>query len=123
MSGNESVDVEKFVETATDEQKEVLFTIYDLSQKEKELDKKLEAIRRAPSRGGLYHSGVGVSVCEDLDDVAVISMGPLQEVKQIRGEMGTLMRRAVTELDMGKVGYIQRHYESYVGEPIPEQYQ
>jgi len=38
---------------------------------------------------------------------------------QTREEMSTLFRRAVIDLGMASLGYIQRHYENIVSEPIP----
>jgi len=39
--------------------------------------------------------------------------------QQIRKEMIQLLKRAVGELNMGHLGYVQRNYEKITGEPVP----
>jgi|GEM_PF-1898037 len=109
--------IEEFVKTATKEQKDVLFKIFKLGEQEQKLANEVNKIRDSV-KSGIYSDGYGITVCEDADDVAVISAGPREKLENVRREIKNYMLKAV-KLGMGDLGFIERNYEHYVGEPLP----
>lgn len=107
--------IDEFLKTASVEQRSLLFKLADLAEKEKELSKKINSICSSVNTG-IYSDGEGITVCENEDDMAIISLGPRLELKEVRDEIADLLKKAVTDLGMGDVGIIQRQYKNYVKE-------
>ena len=108
-----TLSIEEFFPIATLEQKELLSEIYDEVQKEVAIAKKINVIYGSIDNG-IYSSGEGITVCENGDDADVISLGPKMELKDVRENIGRLLKKAVDELHMEDVGMIQRQYGNYV---------
>jgi len=113
---NQVIGIEAFVRTATKEQRELLFEISDLHEKEIKLTNQIKQNYDAIKTGGLF-DGVAITPIEDEDDAMVVSIGPRNELKEVKESMKRSMIKAV-EMGMGNVGLIRRNYESYVGKPI-----
>lgn len=112
-----SIILEEFLKTATQEQKQLLFDLHDLAEKERELSDKINKIyASAGSWPGIYSDGKTLTLCEDGDDANIISMEPKQELLQVRAKIAGLLKKAVKDLKMGDVGIIQRQYKNYVVE-------
>lgn len=111
---NERVlSIEEFFQIATLAQKELLSDIYDNVQEEVAISKKINAIYES-TKNGIYSSGEGITICDSSDDADVISLGLKIELKEVRENIGRLLKKAVDELHMGNVGMIQRQYKNYV---------
>lgn len=109
------IGIEEFMRTATYEQKQILFDLSDLAEKEYELAKKINEIYSVANKWpGIYSDHDAITLCESEDDADVISLGKKLELKEIRSKMAILLKRAVNELNMGDVGIIQRQYGNYV---------
>lgn len=113
-----STTIEDFMETATEEQKNLLFKLSETGEQEKKLVNKINGIYGATNKG-VYAEGGALTVCEDGDDAFWISVKPREELKSVREQMKAYMKKAV-KLGMKHLGLIQRHYESYVKEPLPK---
>jgi len=121
-----TISVDDFMKSATDEQQELLFELADLAKEEEKAadayNKKIkpyqEMARNAnPMRDRQYTK----IIQEDAGDFAAIAAHKEREkLNGITEKMGNLHIKAV-EIGMGNLGIIQRTYEHYVGEPIPEQ--
>ncbi len=111
--------IEDFIGTATEEQKDVLRNIKRLGDQEHKLATEINNIYNSIDKGVYSPDGCSIAVCEDEDDARVISMGPRYKLSKVRDEIKDYMVKAV-ELDMDELGFIQRNYEHYVGEKIPE---
>jgi hypothetical protein len=107
-----TLSIEEFYSIATDEQKKLLSDLYDLVQKEIELAKKINNIYKS-IENGIYSTDEGITLCEDSDDANVISSGFKEELKDVRGNIGKLLNKAVKELSMGNVEMIQRQLVNY----------
>ena len=105
--------IEDFVKTATQEQEKLLSDLYDAVEEEIEITEKINGIYRSIDKGICPVDG-GVVICENEDDATMISLGLKYELKIVRSEIGTLLKKAVNELDMGNVGIIKRQYNNYV---------
>jgi hypothetical protein len=116
----EPLTIDQFMEIATPEQAKLLREIVKGVRDEHKLAREIDGIYSAPVQGGIY-SGDGFSItpCEDEDDAAVISAKPRRDITHVRAQMKVYMQEAV-ELGMTNVGLIQRQYEHFVGEPLPE---
>ena len=102
------------METATDDQRNIMFDLVDLVEKEKELCKKIDKIFSS-IKSGVHYSGGAISVCEDEDDALIISIKPRNELKLVRNQIGVLMQKAI-DLGMGDVGIIERNSDYYINE-------
>ena len=112
-----AIGIEEFMKTASAEQKSLLFKLSDLAEKESELCKKIDRIYPSASkRPRIYSDSVGITLCEDADDANVISLGSKLELKEVRDEIATLLKKAVNELGMEDVGIIQRQYKNYIND-------
>ena len=113
-----TVTIEEFMKTASAEQKDLLFKLSETAEEENKHAKEVNRISKSMS-SGVYSDGFAVTLCEDEDDARVISAGPRQELRRAREKMKQYLKKAV-ELGMSQLGIIQRNYESYVGEPLPQ---
>lgn len=112
-----AIEIEEFMKTATQEQRQLLFDLSDLAEKEKELADKINKIYSVAGKWpGIYSDGEGITLCENEDDANVISIGHKMELKDVRNKIVILLKKAVGELDMKDVGIIQRQYKNYVNE-------
>jgi len=111
--------IEDFMKTATEEQKDLLFKLSETAEQEKKCADKTNRIYSSVRSGAYSPDGFSITICEDEDDAMVISTGARQELKRVREQMKSYMKRAVN-LGMGDLGLIQRTYEQYVGEPLPK---
>jgi hypothetical protein len=112
--------LEDFMKIATKEQKDLLIKIGEAAEQEKKSSDEVNRIHNS-IKTGIYSSdgGLSVTVCEDEDDAMVISAGPRQKVGDAKKHLKEYMVEAV-KLGMGHLGFIQRNYEHYVGEPLPK---
>ena len=109
------IGIEEFMKTATLEQRQLLFNISDLAEKEKDLAEKINKIYLSVNTG-IYSDCKGITLCEDEDDANVISLRYKLELKDVRDDIVRLLKKAVSELNMKDVGIIQRQYKNYVME-------
>jgi hypothetical protein len=110
-----TLSIEEFFPIATLEQKELLSDIYDNVQKEVAITKKINEIYGSID-DGIYFSDGGVTILESKDDADAISLGLKTDLKDVRSNIGELLKKAVNELHMEDVGMIQRQYSNYVEE-------
>ena len=119
--------LEDFRPIASEEQIRVLDNIMKLGTEEKkyldlynerqrEIDRKLSGIR--------YEHGLRSDLIRADLELFVDPLLPnrdryLSNLEKIQAEMKILFRRAIEDLDMGHLGFIQRNYENVVGEPLP----
>lgn len=108
-----TMGIEEFLKIASVDQKKLLFDLHDLAEKERKLDEKISRIYSSINTG-IYSNGAGITVCEDEDDVIIISAVPREELEQVRTHIAKLLKKAVGELKMEDVGMIQRQYKNYV---------
>lgn len=109
------IGIEEFMKTAAPEQRQLLFDLSDLAEKEKDFADKINKIYSITNRWpGIYSDGKGITLCEDEDDANVISLGYKMELKEVRDKIVILLKKAVNELSMKDVGIIQRQYNNYV---------
>jgi len=107
------ITIEQFIQTATDEQKEILFKLYNLAMKERELSHKINTVYiNLPNIMEVEKNAI--TICEDRDDSDVITIGLKKELQDIRSQMSNILIKAVNELGMSDVGIIQRQYKNYV---------
>jgi len=121
-----TVSIDDFIPTATEEQKQVLFNLALLAERENEICKKYNekikpysemAKKENPWKDGQYAK----IIQEDAGDFALLATKEERdELKRIREKMKTLYMKAV-EIGMKDLGIIQRYYENYVGESINNQ--
>lgn len=109
-----SIGIEEFMKTATPEQRQLLFDLSDLAEKEKDLAEKINKIYSIAADAGIYSDDEGVTLCEDEDDANVISFKHKLELKDVRDDIARLLKRAVNKLGMEDVGIIQRQHKNYV---------
>ena len=108
-----TLSIEEFYKIATPEQNKLLSELYDAVEKEIEIAEKINAIYKSISIG-TYCTGDAITVCESEDDANVISLELKIELKEVRSQVGRLLKKAVDELNMGNVGMIKRQYDNYV---------
>lgn len=109
--------IEDFMETATNEQKELLFKFSETAEQEQKYAEEINRIYGSMKSGVYSSDDMSVTLCEDEDDARSISFKPRQELQRVREQMKNYMKKAV-KLDMAHLGLIQRNYEHYVGEPL-----
>ena len=122
-----ALTIEAFRSTASSEQLVVLDRIVQLAQQERGSYRVYSALqgrieeteREARARWGLQSEMVYAFMEFHADPLLPSRNKQAQIVDQTRAEMATLFRRAVTDLGMATLGYIQRHYEAIVGKPFP----
>ncbi len=112
-NGQQTISIEEFLKIATSEQKKLLSDIYDNAQKESDIIKKIKNVYESTCTG-VYHIDGGISICENEDDADIISLRLRMELKTIKQNIGTLLKKAVYELEMGNVGIIRRQYDNYL---------
>ena len=118
-----TVSIDDFMLKATDEQKQLLFDLVELGEKENAIcekyNKKIKpyakmAQKADPMKDGQYAK----IIAEDAEDFALLATKEeRKELKQVKNKMKELYLKAV-KIGMGDLGIIQRNYENYVGEPI-----
>ena len=109
------LSIEEFLKTATSEQRQILFDLHDLAEKEHEIAEKINKIYSSTNIG-IYSNGAGITLCEDKEDANIISIAPKYELMCVRAQITELLKKAVNGLGMENVGIIQRQYENYVKE-------
>ena len=114
-----ATDIEDFMKNATNEQRELLFSLVETAEKEQKIVDKINRIYGSIKNGVYSPNGIGITVCADEDDARVLSMKPMQELRVVKGQMKTYLKKAV-ELEMETLEIIKNTYEHYVGEPIPK---
>lgn len=107
------LSIEEFFKIATLEQKELLSDLYDNIEKEIQMTKKINNIYGSIGQG-ICSTDHSVTVCESEDDANVISLRLKIELKEVRKNIGVLLKKAVDKFEMGNVGIIQRQYDNYV---------
>lgn len=85
------------------------------NKQQQKIDDELRWIRSQHSQPML----VDMIAEEDVDPLLPGRDKAATTVRQIRGQIGSKLREAV-KYGMGHIGLVQRHYESYVGEPMPQ---
>lgn len=111
------IGIEEFMKIATLEQKQILFDLSELAEKEIELAERISKIYSTANKyPGIYSDGKGITLCECEDDANIISLRHKLELKEIRDEIAITLKRAVDDFGMGYVGIIQRQYHNYVKE-------
>jgi len=111
--------IEDFMKTATEEQKNLLFSLAETAEEEKKYVNEVNRIYKSMKSGVHSSDGISVTPCETEDDAMIISIGPRQELKRVREQMKKYLEEAVG-LGMGHLGIVQRNYEHYVGKPLPK---
>ena len=114
--------VDEFRRIATKPQWNLLMQITEYAEQEERIVNRIGGTRVAARIGrGTVSAlgGLGVTVCEDDDDLRAIHGRDYTELERIRGEMKSCFLRAV-ELGMANVGIIARQYPNYVGKPLPQ---
>ncbi len=113
-----TVSIDDFIPTATEEQKQVLFNLALLAERENEICKKYNEKIKPYSEMAKKENPI---IQEDAGDFALLATKEERdELKRIREKMKTLYMKAV-EIGMKDLGIIQRYYENYVGESINNQ--
>ena len=112
------MSIEEFMRSATSEQKALLIKLGESAEREQRLASEISRISNSKRSGVYSPDGSSLTVCEDEDDVMVISAEPRNELKRTRNQMKEYMRIAV-EIGMAHLGIIKRNYEHYVGKPLP----
>lgn len=112
-----ATSIENFMETATDEQRELLFDMTRWAEYEKKYSDEVNRICDSIKSGVYSSDGISITLCEDKDDAMIISAEPRRKLKKVRELMKENMKKAV-ELGMEHLGIIQRNYEHYVGKPL-----
>jgi len=111
-------NIDEFLANSTKEQKELLFNLTELAKREHSVREKINKITKcAKESGGYIEGGHSLVMCEDEEDVAILTYNDRKELKSIREEMKSYMLRAV-DLKMADLGIIERTYETYVGKPL-----
>ncbi len=108
----QTLSIDKFLKIATSKQKELLLEIYENVEEEKEIVKRIGDIYTSIGNG-MYITEKGITICENEDDANVISLKLKTDLKIVRTNIGTLLKRAIEELQMRNVGIIQRQYNNY----------
>ena len=115
-----------FLPRASSEQRKIIGDLRNLGKQEsiawknynkqqQKIDDELRWIRSQHSQPML----VDMIAEEDVDPLLPGRDKAAATIRQIRGQIGTKLREAV-EYGMGYLGLVQKHYESYVGEPMPQ---
>jgi hypothetical protein len=119
--------IEEFKKTATPKQikvidrlatlhKEGLAARADFQEVQDKIDRRCSLIRQS--------CGLQSYLIDDELELFVDPLLPARadcadDYRQIHKEMTQLLKRAVGELNMGHLGYVQRNYEKITGEPVP----
>lgn len=109
---------EKLVNSLSKEQQDILFTLADLAEEEKQIVDEIN-LKRPTADGILTVStseGPGLTVCEDEDDWKIITMKERDEWKEIKGRIATNLNKAL-DLGLGYLGLIQRQCRTYGVKP------
>lgn len=118
--------IEEFIKTATKEQKDVLFKIHELGDQEQKLvetyNKKIESYQEIARDANELKDGQYAKIIrEDAHDSTLIkTVDEREKLQNVRNEIKDYVIKAV-KLGMADVGFIERNYEHYVGEPIPKE--
>lgn len=123
-----AIKIEEFIKTASDEQRYVLDRVIELSEKEDEACSNYSKIQRKVDEtvsGIKTRWGLQIMMVQADLELLVDPMLPernryANQFEQVRAEMKELFQKAVCQLEMGHLGFIQRHYEKVVGEKMPE---
>ena len=115
-----ALTLEQFMKIATQEQSQLLQELAGVARQEEQLAERISRIFQNAKPEEVYSPDRGHSwtLLEDEDDAAVITMGSREELRRIRERMKGYFIRAA-EIGMKDVGFIQRNYEQYVGQPLP----
>ena len=113
-----TLTIKEFLEKATEEQRKLIFQLNDLAREEKKYADETNRIQDS-TKSGIYRDSLAVTVCEDEDDVMVISADARQKLNYVRRQMKQLYENAV-KIGMRELGIIERHYKHYVGKPLPD---
>lgn len=114
-----SITLKEFLSTASPEQAEVIEKIRNYGKREAELCNYINGMAEAVTSGRGYTSdGVSLIPCADEDDFRVWTGSQRTQLDTVRKQISGLFQRSV-ELGMGNLGFVQRNYEHYVGESIP----
>lgn len=111
-----AIPLEKFLETATHEQKKLLNELYELAGTEKQIAGEINNIYGSREDGFYIGDKGAITLCETEEDAMIVSMSSREKLAKVRSEISHLLVSAVNELDMGNVGIIQRQYKNYVGD-------
>jgi hypothetical protein len=117
MGEKMTASLEEFMKTATKAQKAVLIELHDLGEQEQRFSDEVNRINNSIKSGLYSPDGHSVTICEDSDDAAVISIEPRKKLENIREDMKECMLKAVA-LGMGDLGIIMRNFEHYVGSTL-----
>ncbi len=112
VENEQTISIEEFLKIATSEQKQLLLDLHDNAQKEYDIIKKIKNVYESVGVGVCHIDG-GISICENEDDADIISLRLRMGLETIRENIGTLLKKAVYELEMRNVGIIQRQYNNY----------
>ncbi len=105
---------EKLINSLSEEQRQILFTLTDLAEEEQKLVDEINARRPTPS--GILQIGGAITVCEDEDDWRVITMGLRQERRKVKEKIATNLNKAL-DSGLGFLGIIQRQCVNYDVKP------
>lgn len=111
-----TIPLEKFLEIATPEQKELLNKLYELAGTEKQIASEINNIYDSREDGVYVGDKGAITLYETEEDAMIVSMSSREKLAKVRSEISRLLISAVNELDMGNVGIIQRQYKNYVGD-------
>lgn len=109
---------EKLVNSLPKKQQDILFTLADLAEEEKQIVGKINSKR--PTASGILAvstpEGPGLTVCEDEDDWVIITMKERDEWKKIKERIAINLDKAL-DLGLGYLGLIQRQCKNYGVKP------
>jgi hypothetical protein len=92
-----AMSLEKFLEIAAPEQKEILFQLFDKIEEDNEIIRKIDRIY-SYIEGGTFSEIIGTK----------------EEFKARRANIAKLLKNAVEEYGMGDIEIIKKHYKKYV---------
>lgn len=105
---------EEILDSLSKEQRQILSTLANLTEKEHQLCQEINA--RQPIGSGVLVERIGITLCEDEDDWKVITARFQKELNQVREEIKQNLNQS---LDYGlyHFGLIQRQCENYGVKP------
>jgi hypothetical protein len=120
------ITIDDFMKDANDLQKQLLFDLVELGDKEhnlcEEYNNKVDSLNNISKTLNPFKDGQYTKIIkEDAEDLLLINTKDgRSKLKEIKSEMKDLYIKSI-EFGMGDLGIIQRNYEHYVREPITNQ--
>ena len=126
-----TLTIDEFRGRATSEQNKIIDDLLTLSRREKVLAESVnrehapyrKAAERERMKWGFHFAEIADLVIDrEIAPAGYRAAAPYQQLlDEVRGQMKQIFVEAVQQ-GLGDLGIIQRHYQSYVGEPISTRY-